>query len=166
MRRSLKVTRFVSIISVLLMLGFVSPAQSWAGGAGARSATAHHHLSIAGPQSLPAQSTLPFQPGQLIVKLLGDDAISSVGGSLTSASPQLAQLLSCFDLRHASSVLPGVYSLSVPASSGLDVEAAARALEESGTVAYAEPNYTVHAMVNPNDEQYVAGQQWGLTQIK
>jgi len=123
-------------------------------------------LHVSPSQSLPLQDPTAFEAGEVIVRLAPGDNIRSSGGSLVSNIPALTELLSCFDLRSSSPVLPGVFKLRVSGHSTLDVEAAAKALEASGAVAYAEPNYHVHATIAPDDAQYVAGQQWGITQIK
>ncbi|MEO6457466.1 MAG: S8 family peptidase, partial [Chloroflexia bacterium] len=157
--------RSMAGLALALTLSLFSPASGWAAQPQTVSALGRP-LSVSPSQSLPLQDPSAYEPGELLVKVATGDAIRSHGDALFSASPALTQLMSCFDLRSAMDVLPGVYKLQVASDSGLDVEAAAQALVASGTVAYAEPNYHVYATLAPNDEQYVAGQQWGITQIK
>jgi len=155
----------MSGLALALVLSLFSPASGWAAQPQAVSALGRP-LSVSPSQSLPPQDPSAYEAGELLVKVATGDAIRSHGGTLFSASPALTQLMSCFDLRSARDILPDVYKLQVASGSGLDVEVVVDALMASGTVAYAEPNYRVHATQSPNDVQYVAGQQWGITQIK
>lgn len=46
--------------------------------------------------------------------------------------------------------------------SGMSVKTAIQQYERSGRVEFAEPDYWVHASIEPNDPEYVAGTLWGL----
>ena len=98
-----------------------------------------------------------YVPGDLIVRL-------KAGLSLHSAP--VASVIELLGLTSVDEVLPGVYRLSAGEGSGLDIEQAADALLDTGAVQYAQPNRVYEMAKMPDDEQYVAGQQWALTQIK
>jgi type VII secretion-associated serine protease mycosin len=107
-----------------------------------------------------------YVPGEVLVKLAPDTVLQAGSGVLITSSTALAEVLVCFGFDSAREVLPGIYKLSAPVGTGVDVQAAVAALQATGAVSYAGPNHLYHAMLAPNDSEYVAGQQWGLTQIK
>jgi subtilisin family serine protease len=156
--------RVMSLLGILLAFSVLAPAHSKASEPGAR---ANDMAGVDNAQPLNVdieEDSLGYVPGEILVKL-DNSAIAFNGGGL-AASPELAQMMECFELDAPSEVLPGVYKLSAPAGSDFNINEAVAALEAVGGVAYASPNYTYRAMVTPNDEQYVGGQQWGITQIK
>src|SRR5438309_2086710 len=112
------------------------------------------------PRPLGARVTgdsLGYAPGEVLVKLSSPASIKSENGTLTASSPELSEALRCFGLTKAEEIAPGEYKLSAPQGANVDVAAAAAALNATGAVSYAGPNHLYHAMITPNDEQYVAG---------
>ena len=113
-------------------------------------------LSGAGP----AQWNLrdgAYVPGDVIIRLKDNKSLGD---------PALAGVLMRYGLSASQEILPGVYRLSAQAGNVLDIRASAAALIATGAVEYAQPNRVYSAARTPDDEQYVAGQQWSLTQIK
>jgi hypothetical protein len=100
--------------------------------------------------------TLDHVPGDLLVKLKEPDALTN---------PSMAQMMDCFALRLSDEVMPGWYKLSTRDSGTLDIKAASAGLLSTGLVASAQPNHLYYADLTPNDQEYVAGQQWSVTQI-
>jgi type VII secretion-associated serine protease mycosin len=139
----------MGFVVFILALSLFAPLPAGAGGP--------RQASIAQTHAPAIQDGLGYVPDEVLVKL-------APGAHLSS--PQLAEMLSCFELTPAREILPGVYKLKAPQGSGLDVQAASAALRTIQAVAYAGPNRIYQALRTPNDEQYTAGQQWGLTQIK
>ena len=101
--------------------------------------------------------TVDHVPGDLLVKLKGQDALTN---------PAMAQMMDCFGLRLSDQVMPGWYRLSTRDAGSLDINAASAGLLSTGLVTSAQPNHLYYADVTPNDQEYVAGQQWSLTQIQ
>ncbi len=118
------------------------------------------------PLSAPADNRPDYVPGELLVRLKDQGAAKPDAGTVSLGSPQLAQMLACFQLGEATQVAPSTYKLRSAEGPGLNMQAAADALESTGAVSYAGPNHLYYIDATPNDQQYVAGQQWGLTQIK
>jgi subtilisin family serine protease len=98
-----------------------------------------------------------FVPGDLIVRLKG-------GVSLKAAA--VAGVLERYELTASGEILPVVYRLTGEQGAGLDISEAAGALIATGAVEYAQPNRVYEVTRTPDDEQYVAGQQWSLSQIR
>jgi subtilisin family serine protease len=63
-------------------------------------------------------------------------------------------------VRHAFARLGGLQVVDLPA--GASVEDILRVLQQSGLVQYAEPDYIVHVLAEPNDFRYWDGSLWGL----
>jgi hypothetical protein len=153
------------LLGLVIALSVFSPA-----GAQASTGAGNQEQALASTQ----QTTKPgaqisardYVPGEVLVKLDGSASIRFEGGQLSSAAPALAGMIECFGFTAATEIAPGTYKLSAPGSAGVDVLAAAEALQATGAVSYASPNHIYHAMRTPSDEQYVAGQQWGVSQIK
>ncbi|MGA7730051.1 MAG: S8 family serine peptidase [Chloroflexia bacterium] len=99
---------------------------------------------------------LDYVPGELMVKLPSREALDA---------PRLGELMDCFGLSVGSELLPGVYKLTSSDGARFDAQAAATALEATGLVGYAHPNRIYSVDLVPNDEQYVARQQWYVTQV-
>jgi subtilisin family serine protease len=156
----------MGLVGFLLVFSLAVPAQTRASGPQAQANDLGGYVNAQPLDVDIADDTLGYVPGEVMVKLKSSDAVTFAGGKLVATSPGLAEMMRCFQLSAASEVLPGVYKLSGQGGSSLDVKGAAAALEATGLVSYAGPNYTYHAMLAPNDEQYLAGQQWGITQIK
>ena len=102
-----------------------------------------------------------FAQTDLMVRL--DEGIT-LSADASSSSAVLTLALQDAGFISASEVLPGLYS--VTASKAIDVLSVAARIDNIEGVAYAVPNGYREMMQNPNDEQYVAGQQWGISQIK
>ncbi len=153
----------MNMLGIFLALSLVSPGLSLASSpVNGRDSQAFQPsagtASGARPLKEVVQDNLGYVPNQVMVKV-ADQASQAEKSAF-------AEAMFCFQLSKGVEVLPGVYKLSAPAGSGLDVSQAVSALRASGAVQYAEPNYLFYATNTPNDEQYKAGQQWGVTQVK
>jgi subtilisin family serine protease len=149
---SLRTGRLSGLLAFIIAFTLVTPASLLASPAPQGAPHATYNRSSA------AESTgesLGYVPNEIIVKL---------SGRATLGDAALAGMLDCYGLTQATEITPGTYKLR--GGSDIDVRAAAEALEATGAVAYAGPNRIYRAMNSPNDEQYVAGQQWGVTQVK
>jgi len=135
-------------------------------------------LSVLAQAPSPAQP-LAVAPGVVLVELRPGVSLVNAGALGAQASdPALAAAFARLGVTAAEPLLPmgegglsasavgrsplgRVYRLRLPANA--DVLAAARELEASGTVEYAEPDYLAHVLTTPNDPRF--GEQWGLPQI-
>ncbi|MFL5734721.1 MAG: S8 family serine peptidase [Chloroflexia bacterium] len=162
-------SRFSFRVAWLLILAMgLSLLSAWAAPVG-RAARAHGlqlDLPVRELKAPPAPDPLGYVPGELLVKLDGSVSIRQEGGKLSASSAALSDLIACYGFTSANQVAPGTYKLNAPSSAGVDLSAAARALEAAGAVSYAGPNHLFHVTNSPNDEQYVNHQQWGVTQVK
>ncbi|HET9495960.1 MAG TPA: S8 family serine peptidase, partial [Chloroflexia bacterium] len=98
-----------------------------------------------------------YVPGDLIVRL--DAGVGPGHAALAGAFAR-------YGLTASEEILPGVYRLTSSQGGALDIRETAAALMASGAVEYAQPNRLYEMARTPDDEQYAAGQQWSLTQIK
>jgi type VII secretion-associated serine protease mycosin len=96
-------------------------------------------------------------PGDVLMKLKPGSALSDSA---------MVGVLALYGLSTSEEILPGVYRLTVGNVPGVDIRQVADALLATGAVEYAQPNRVYEMARTPDDEQYVAGQQWSLTQIK
>jgi subtilisin family serine protease len=134
----------------------------WAGGASKQGQGAGN-LPIRNFSATPDTTGLDYMPNELLVSFQPSASFAINGAAPQAGALDLAQAFDCFSLTAANQVVPGIYKLS---GSGVDVKAAAQALQAIGTVKYAVPNYIRSVTLSPNDEQYVGQQQWGVTQVK
>lgn len=165
--KSLRSNRVVGLAAFIMALSLFSPVSTWA--RHSQLTTRNSPLSITNPRPLKAvvRDSLGYVPNQMLVKLSdASSSISTQGGRVVASASDLSNMISCFGFSTAREIAPGTYKLSAPQGTTLDVNAAADALKATGAVSYAGPNHMYYATNSPNDEQYVAGQQWGVTQIK
>ena len=158
--RGLTANRLAVLFCALLLTSLLAPGISWAQPSHSSpldSTSQYRALSV------PAPDARQFVPGEVLVKLAPDQHLSKSGGKLSASNSVFAQALTSEGLTDAVEIAPGTYKLSGP---NVDVAAAVRHLQATGGVSYAGPNHLYHEMLTPNDEQYNAGQQWGVTQIK
>ncbi|HKP51629.1 MAG TPA: S8 family serine peptidase [Chloroflexia bacterium] len=147
----------VSLLSLLVILSAMAPA-------------ALPRLGDGKSGNLPAAiDPSDYVAGEVMVKLARPGTIAAEEGKLVASSAELTNILAGLPFNSASEILPGTYKLSLSdegQTAKIDVMAAIATLQASSEVASAEPNAIYRLMVTPNDPQYVAGQQWGLTQIR
>ncbi|MBI4664032.1 MAG: S8 family serine peptidase [Verrucomicrobia bacterium] len=101
--------------------------------------------------ALSAFSTAPFNPSRILIK-------PKPGVALGRLSPLQASLRG-----HVSREFPAMQNLRVvQLPAGSDVRSAIRNFQASGLVAYAEPDYLVHALAEPNDPRFQDGTLWNF----
>ncbi|MDQ3928595.1 MAG: S8 family peptidase [Chloroflexota bacterium] len=167
MERGLKVKAVSGILSFSVALTLFAPSVGQASGQTSRP----NDMDGIGVEARPytpnvVKNPLGYEADEILVKVDDPAALGISGSKLAPASADLAQLFSCFALESAQEVYPGLYKLKATPGSGLDVKAASTALGRVPGVTYASANHTFYIEVSPNDPQYQAGQQWGVTQIK
>ncbi|MBF6613133.1 MAG: S8 family serine peptidase [Chloroflexi bacterium] len=169
MRRvnSARSKQIAALFGGLMLLALAMPGGMFAGND--RGVASARPGDIANARPLSAQvvkSSLDYVPGEILVKVKNPDALSVVAGKAIAASSDLGYMLARFQLNSAKEVIPGTYKLTSAEGSNLDVASAANALMSTGAVLYAGPNHLFYATNTPNDPEYAAQQQWGVTQIK
>src|SRR6478672_8580355 len=118
----------------------------------------------AAAQPPPAGGAADWTPGRVLIKT-GDAGVRLWShGALQARSlvGRLGATVQHLHLGQARELGEGSSIFALDGSANLDVAAAVAALRASGAVAYAEPDYIMHASVIPNDEHY-ADQEWWLT---
>ncbi len=91
-----------------------------------------------------------YDPSRILVRFR--PIVGPLGGSEIVPGTELGQALP---------LVPGLYEM--PLTGGLSVTDAVAAYAASPIVAYAQPDYTLHADRAPDDPQYTNGSLWGLT---
>jgi subtilisin family serine protease len=167
MVKGLNVKAVSGILSLSVALSLFAPAIGRANG----QTSTPNDLGGIGVEARPytphvVKSPLGHVADEILVKVDNPASLGITGGKLAPASLDLAQALDCFALNSAQEVYPGLYKLKAAAGTVLDVKAASAALGQVPGVAYANANHLFYIEVTPNDPQYQAGQQWGVTQIK
>ncbi|HUS16710.1 MAG TPA: S8 family serine peptidase [Chloroflexia bacterium] len=125
-------------------------------------APAGGHARAAGVASTEAT----WQSGRVILQLLpGTRLLVGADGTITGADPGLATALAATHLDHAVALdaAAGLFRLT-GSGTPVDVPAAVTALGQAPGVAYAEPDYRLHASIIPNDPYY--SRQWYLQTIR
>ncbi len=155
-----------SILCLVTALSLLSPAASYAGEPATHPNDLGAGVPITAHKTNIVRDSLGYVRNEMLVKLNNPAAVSLVNGKLAPVAGGLQSALLCYQLNVVEEVAPGTYKLGAPQGADLDVAGAAALLKQSGLVEYAGPNHYYYLQATPNDEQYVAGQQWGLTQIK
>jgi subtilisin family serine protease len=142
---------FITVVGLLVATALIFPSHSRA-----RLKTVQQTSASKKPRR-PA-----YVPGQVIVRYRSESMAAHRTGALklTAKTGQLVSMkVENFD---GSELLPGLRVARVPEA---DTLTAIAALREQPDVLYAEPNYIMHADVNPNDPQFIAGRQSSMTTI-
>ncbi len=146
------------LVSLLLLLVICAPA--WASGPAATpSLSPRVRLPAQGGSSTEGTLVIPrgadFVPGEVLVKFkpgsgAGSDAAAAVGALLQGIGA-----LSTEQVPYS-----GIELVKVPPG---ELARALRELRASPLVEHAEPNYLRHADFSPDDTEYVAGNQWNMS---
>jgi thermitase len=131
-------------------LGFLLIATLWLGFQMASAAWLGEGMEQTGPLASSPSDRGEFVPGEVLVKFKSDTSPANV-----------RTILSAQDARAVGKVPAlGVQRLAVPEGQEWAV---ITALQQHPLVEYAEPNYIVRAVLDPNDPYFSS--QWGLTKI-
>lgn len=109
------------------------------------------NLSPLEDRSVPSAAAADYAPDSILVRLKAD------------APRVLAAVAPGAELDRPLALVDGLWQVQLAA--GKTVQAALAAARANPFVAYAEPNYILHAATTPNDPKYLDNTLWGLNKI-
>jgi len=133
-------------------LGFLLVATLWLGFQITSAAWPGEGLEQTGSPASSPPGSGEFVPGEVLVKFKSNAHPANVRAALSAQNARAVGKVPAL----------GVQRLNVPEGQELAIIAA---LQHHPLVEYAEPNYIIHAVLDPNDPHFLSDDQWGLTMI-
>ncbi len=103
-----------------------------------------------------------FVPGEVLVRYRSESIAESRSGKATVETSERTVLPMQIERLDGSNIVAGLRLAHVSADQTMNAIAA---LKQDPEVLYAEPNYLLHADLNPNDPRFVSNELFGLTKI-